>query len=225
MSDEREESGMAPQKPSLREQGKEDRRQRIWQAARALFRQQGFAATTTREIAAQAGVAVGTLFSYAKSKEDLLIQIFRSEIIKHQDILFSEEKARYLQSKDDPSSEKITISDRIVFIFHRLLDFFAADPELAVVFVKEMPFIKHEIAQSRELEMDFIQKVAAILEEAQESGEIAGEIPTMGAALNFFSLYYAALLDLFSNPHAELSITKQYLAFSFGLFFSGLSPR
>ena len=47
---------------SLRDQNKEEKRTRLLEAARALFRERGYEATTTRELSQRAGVATGTLF-------------------------------------------------------------------------------------------------------------------------------------------------------------------
>lgn len=49
-----------------------ERRKAIVSAAVRLFSQQGFANTTTREIAANAGVAEGTIYRYFSSKQDIL---------------------------------------------------------------------------------------------------------------------------------------------------------
>jgi AcrR family transcriptional regulator len=48
---------------------KAETRRRILEAARGRFTESGFEAATTREIAAEAGIAVGTLFNYFPSKE------------------------------------------------------------------------------------------------------------------------------------------------------------
>lgn len=50
---------------------KEKTRERIIQESHNLFTTKGFDATTTRDIASQAGIAVGTLFNYFTSKEAL----------------------------------------------------------------------------------------------------------------------------------------------------------
>ena len=50
---------------------KEKTRDRIIQAAHNLFATKGFDATTTRDLASRAGIAVGTLFNYFASKEAL----------------------------------------------------------------------------------------------------------------------------------------------------------
>lgn len=47
-------------------------RQRILEVAKKLFAQQGFAATTTRDIAAAAEIGVGTLFNYFPTKESVV---------------------------------------------------------------------------------------------------------------------------------------------------------
>lgn len=56
-------------------QEKDATRERIVEAALALFRQHGFEATTTREIARAADIATGTLFNYFPNKEDILGQV------------------------------------------------------------------------------------------------------------------------------------------------------
>ena len=48
-------------------------RTRILDAAGHLFRTTGFEATTTREIAAAAGIATGTLFNYFPTKESIVM--------------------------------------------------------------------------------------------------------------------------------------------------------
>src|SRR5471030_878445 len=64
-----------------REQNKVEKRGRIIAAARALFTHKGFEATTTQEIADAAGVAAGTVFTYARTKDDLLILVFHDEML------------------------------------------------------------------------------------------------------------------------------------------------
>jgi AcrR family transcriptional regulator len=66
--------------PGLRERSKRERRLRIEAAARDVFREKGFEAATTREIAARAGVGTGTLFVYARDKRALLRMVFRDAL-------------------------------------------------------------------------------------------------------------------------------------------------
>lgn len=54
----------------------QDKRQEILAAALKLFVEYGFHGTPTSKIAAEAGVANGTLFHYYKTKEDLVIVLY-----------------------------------------------------------------------------------------------------------------------------------------------------
>nr|HMR12026.1 helix-turn-helix domain-containing protein [Polyangiaceae bacterium] len=66
--------------PSLREQKKQAKLAAIEEAARSLFRSQGYARTTTREIAERASIGVGPLFVYFPEKTDLLFFVFSHEL-------------------------------------------------------------------------------------------------------------------------------------------------
>ncbi len=56
----------------LREDNKAEKLRRIKDAARQLFTERGYDATSTREIAELASVSVGTVFFYARDKGDLV---------------------------------------------------------------------------------------------------------------------------------------------------------
>src|SRR5690606_35848673 len=59
---------------------REARRRSILQAAIETFAQQGFSAARTRDIAAHAGVAEGTIYLYFDSKDELLLTAFRETV-------------------------------------------------------------------------------------------------------------------------------------------------
>lgn len=56
-------------------EAKRETRERILAAARRLFREQGFEAATTRDLARAAGIAAGTLFNYFPSKEAVVLEL------------------------------------------------------------------------------------------------------------------------------------------------------
>lgn len=62
-----------------RERQKLERERRILAAARRLFDRKGFADTSMEEVAGRAGLAVGTLYNYFPSKDQLLFAISRSD--------------------------------------------------------------------------------------------------------------------------------------------------
>ena len=71
---------------SLRKSQKEATRQRVLDAARDLFETKGYDATTVREIAAQASVSVGSVFTTFASKGDILSQVMADRL----DALYAE---------------------------------------------------------------------------------------------------------------------------------------
>jgi AcrR family transcriptional regulator len=66
--------------PGRRETNKQRTRSALERAAAHLFEENGFAATTVRDIAAAAGVGERTFFRYFPSKEDLVLQQARDLI-------------------------------------------------------------------------------------------------------------------------------------------------
>ncbi len=57
------------------EETKRATRSKILEVAVGLFKSQGFEAVTTRDIAREAGIAVGTLFNYFPTKEAIVMQL------------------------------------------------------------------------------------------------------------------------------------------------------
>jgi AcrR family transcriptional regulator len=59
-------------RPEVRRREPERKRERLLEAARSLFAERGYAATTTAQLAREAGVAEGTVFHHFPSKRALL---------------------------------------------------------------------------------------------------------------------------------------------------------
>jgi AcrR family transcriptional regulator len=69
-----------PAAPS-RQRRKEARPQELLEAALDLFVEKGYAATRSEEVAIRAGVSKGTLYLYYPSKEDLLKEVVRHNVV------------------------------------------------------------------------------------------------------------------------------------------------
>jgi AcrR family transcriptional regulator len=67
----------------------EDKRNAILDAATSVFAERGLTAAPTSEISKQAGVAEGTLFTYFKTKEDLINALYREIKLEVADAMMS----------------------------------------------------------------------------------------------------------------------------------------
>ena len=68
----------------------EDKRNAIIDAATRLFAERGLTAAPTSEISNQAGVAEGTLFTYFKTKDDLINALYREIKLELADAMMSD---------------------------------------------------------------------------------------------------------------------------------------
>jgi AcrR family transcriptional regulator len=66
---------------ATRQRRKEARPQELLDAALDLFVEKGFAATRAEEVASRAGVSKGTLYLYYPSKEELLKEVIRHNVV------------------------------------------------------------------------------------------------------------------------------------------------
>lgn len=83
-----------------RQRRKDARPQELLDAALSLFVEKGFAATRSEEVALRAGVSKGTLYLYYPSKEDLLKEVVRRNVV--QEIA---QGAEFVRSHQGPTAQ------------------------------------------------------------------------------------------------------------------------
>ena len=111
-----------------RERNKRDKLQRIKNAARELFITRGYDDTTTREIALRAGVGMGTVFTYADNKRDLLFLIANEDL---------EETTR---TSEAALSADASLLANLMSVFRNHYEYFLRQPELSRLMLREMLF-------------------------------------------------------------------------------------
>lgn len=92
LDNENENSGVA-----RRERRAQRRQEEILEAAASVFAEKGYAAATTREIAAAADIAEGSLYNYFASKRDMLVAIISRSPLPIDRLLAS---IQHLDSRD-----------------------------------------------------------------------------------------------------------------------------
>jgi AcrR family transcriptional regulator len=119
---------LAGASPGLREKNKSEKLLRIKAAARKLFIAKGFDDATTREIARLAGVGIGTVFTYADNKRDLLF------LIANEDLAEMTSRAEASVRDDAPCLQNL------LSMFRPQYEFFGRQPELSRLMLREMTF-------------------------------------------------------------------------------------
>jgi AcrR family transcriptional regulator len=111
---------------SVREYQKKRRRERIFQAAMALFRQRGFQETTASDIAKAAHVSRGTFFNYFPYKEAVLLEYGALLLAR-----LKEEVKRRLAQGEDPLAI-------LRFLFQEVARYTEAEKDLVLPLLYEL---------------------------------------------------------------------------------------
>ena len=168
----------APAAPGRRQLQRLETERLIKATALALFVAHGFEATTTKQIADAAGVAHGTVFLVAATKEALLVKVL-------------EERLREVVAGRAASLPKRTLVAQLVHVFGGLFDFYAGEPRLSRVFLKGIMFFAEPIARAMydEHVARFHGYLAALFDAAKARGEISARTRSQAAAANVLALY------------------------------------
>ncbi len=105
---------------------KEDKRNRLLDAAYSLFIEKGVSSTTIAEICTKAGIAKGTFYLYFKDKEDILRTLTKR-------ISLNILKTTYNKVKDT----QLIFEEKIVLMAENLLDLFQNDKDMLIVMKKD----------------------------------------------------------------------------------------
>ena len=169
--------------PGKRALNKAEKLRRIKEAARHLFLSQGFDDTTTRAIADRADVALGTLFTYASNKRDLLFLVGNDML---------EEMSRAATGNIRPH---LSVMRNLLDAFRPLYTFFKTQPKLSRLILRELVFYDSGKQAERAIatRMEMISVVTAIIENAIEKGEIVSKADPKQIGWIIFSIYQAEI--------------------------------
>jgi TetR/AcrR family transcriptional regulator, fatty acid metabolism regulator protein len=137
------------------------RRRVILDAAVAIFAAQGFQKSRTRDIAAAAGVAEGTIYLYFEGKDDLLMTAFREKVAEFC------EAARRILRESPPFEERLR---RFVELHFTGIE---AEPELAMVLLLEA---RQSAKFYGEPVRQVLRQYAAAVDELLSSGVAEGSV-------------------------------------------------
>ena len=146
------------------QKNKSEKYDKILNSAGAVFAQHGFYKATISQIAAQAGVADGTLYLYFKNKDDILYQFisFKTNVVF--------KKMRAAVEKGKNAEEKL----RNLIRCH--LEEFQNDRNMAVIFQSEVRYLRDIQSQIKDISKMYLDLLSDIIEQGQIEGSIRQDL-------------------------------------------------
>ena len=146
-------------------------RLRIREAARALFRERGFDATTLRAIAERAGMGASSIYRHIRSKEELLVE----ELAELQETAWT--RFRVLGSQGPTARERVR---KFLDLEQELM---MRDPDLTIIALRATTHPEHRVSRRvLALQDRTIGLVTEILQAARTRGELHHEVDPLVAA-------------------------------------------
>ncbi len=197
-----------------RERNKLDKRNRIKAAVRELVASKGYDDMTTREIARHAGVGLGTLFSYATAKRDLLFLVYNDDV-------------ELLLTEADEGAAGAGYVEALMGIFRPFYRHFAGDPVFARYLLRELIFYETgaEAARFQEGRRGIVDRIERATAGAQESGAIGTREASRTIARLIFAIYQAEIRRWLQEADPDPDDGLGRLRHVLGLVVSGLDPR
>lgn len=174
-------------------------RARIRNTAKELFYQNGFESTTSRNIAKSAGVAVGTVFAHFPNKRAILADILYEDI----EVTLESAFGTILPGQ--------TIQQSLSQIARCLYTYYNRHVELSLALIGHSlmePF--NEQNDFRKQLQEFIPKIASMIQESQNKGELPSNKDPLRVAEAYFACYFYVLIGFLQeeSPAIDLAVER-----------------
>ncbi len=152
-----------------------DKRRMILDAAVRVFARQGFHTCRVSDIADEAGVAYGLVYHYFDSKDQILDTLF----LERWDIL--------LHAIEEVDGQTIPAREKLYAIASFIIESYRHDPDLMKVIIVEVTRAANTFGRTHlpHIRQAYVQ-IAAIVEQAQQTGEFRSTVTPDFAALAFY---------------------------------------
>jgi AcrR family transcriptional regulator len=195
---------------SPREAKKRKTKKAILSAAVELFSKNGFEKTSIAQLAKTAGVGKGTVYSYFKTKQDIL-QAFCDDELE-----FIHEQLTSKTHRDAP------FLAQLLTIFMAECEYVPRNPEFGRLYMQEIVFPRKAIIENKnEQENKYFEMIFPILTRAQDRGEIRKELQLDHLCGHFFALFllllHAWYSDFLNTDEAEESLKTLFMQAFIGL--------
>ena len=196
-----------PEPQSRRERQKRARDERIYEAALALFRREGFQATTMQAIADAAGVSRGTVFNYYPYKEAILVRYFAREL------------ASLRASLPNPDEPLLGL----YALFDRLADFVEVNRSLVLPLSYELLNPDPERSRAAYAQLPLTDLLHGYLQRAQQRGQVRGDHSLGRLARTVANTYFLTALQ-WAAYRPDRSVRSE-MRIALKLALEGLAPH
>src|ERR1700690_246296 len=184
----------------------EDKRNAILDAATRLFAERGLTAAPTSEISKLAGVAEGTLFTYFRTKDDLINSLYREIKLELADAMMS----------DFP--RKKNVRTRLRHVWDRYVDSGIANPKPRKV-LAQLTVSEVLTKESRDAGSAPFVEFQKMIRDAIEQRVFRNDVPVELISKSLAALVEATI-DLTESNRAR---AKQYRDSGFQMFWAGIT--
>lgn len=151
--------------------------ERVWTVAAQLFREKGYHATTTREIADRLQITRATLYYHVDKKEDLLYGICTESLAR-----VSNAVSKAIEAVDDQA-------ERVPTLIQAHLVTMVRDIDMHATMLLELRHLNgHQLDAVVELRDGYESLVASVVSDAQKAGALRSDVPTKYATLALLNL-------------------------------------
>lgn len=190
-----------------------EKRARILESAERVFASKGFFGSKVADIAAEAGVADGTIYLYFRSKDDLLISVFEEQMAKVNEAL----QTAIRGVKD--AAEKLR---RLIRTWVGLVEAHPRATEVITLELRQSAKFMKEYSNPRFA--DFLKIIAQVIDEGQKAGLLRADVPAPVAARALFGLMDELALMWVTGRGEKFDIRKLADWVS-GMVLEGLAER
>ncbi len=201
----------------LREKKKSKRKDRIFSAAVDLFNEKGFSNTSIHDIAENSNLAVGTLYNYFPSKNDLLLEIMQDEM----EINITESSALFndVNLQDKSAKDIIKLLAKKIFSIPLLVNKESLK-EIFIATFSSNVYMKNVMI----LDLELMKAFQYLLERLQKANMINREMNIFSATKIFYSNMMIQMMMYLFEPGMDKEKLFENTDEMIDLAFQGMKP-
>jgi len=201
----------------LREKKKSERKDRIFSAAVDLFNEKGFSNTSMQDIAENSNLAVGTLYNYFPSKNDLLLEIMQDEM----EITITESSALFndVNLQDKSAKDIIKLLAKKIFSIPLLVNKESLK-EIFIATFSSNVYMKNGMI----LDLELMKTFQYLLERLQKANMINREMNIFSATKIFYSNMMIQMMMYLFEPGMDKEKLFENTDEMIDLIFQGMKP-